>query len=210
MSTNLGPPEKTVTLYLFFPGKIYALLGSSGCGKTTLLRIILGRMSPKKGKIEVFGQKPGVGHCNIPGSGVGYMPQELALTTAFTIEETLYYYGLLHHMSKPEIDEKTDFFVEFLNLPPKDRQVAQCSGGQQRRVSIATTLLHDPPLLILDEPTVGVDPLLRCKIWQYLEYLCMTKSELCSMSCSMVTKPFLPHRHVCYDHHSLHRRIAQR
>jgi len=105
------------------------------------------------------------------------MPQELAMFPSFTIGETLQYYGQLHGMSDQQIREKTDFMIELLNLPPNDRKVSDCSGGQQRRASIAVTLFHDPPLLILDEPTVGVDPLLRCKIWQYLEYLCQTKSK---------------------------------
>lgn len=153
-------------------GKIFALLGSSGGGKTTLLRIILGQLRPRKGEVRVFGAEPGGVHSNIPGSGVGYMPQNLALFPTFTIAETFYYFGMLHHMSKLDIRQKTEFFVNFLNLPPADRMISQCSGGQQRRASLATTLLHTPPLLILDEPTVGVDPLLRCKIWQYLEYLC--------------------------------------
>lgn len=154
-------------------GKIYALLGSSGCGKTTLLRLILGRLKPKRGDIKVFGAKPGGIRSNIPGPGVGYMPQELALWPTFTIEETFYYYGMLHEMTKMDIRAKTRFLIELLNLPPKDRKIEQCSGGQQRRASIATTMFHSPPLLILDEPTVGVDPLLRQKIWQYLEYLCL-------------------------------------
>lgn len=77
------------------------------------------------------------------------MPQELSLFPNFTIEESLYYYGLLHHMSKEEINRKTNFLVELLNLPPKERQIGMCSGGQQRRASLAVTLFHDPPLLIL-------------------------------------------------------------
>lgn len=97
--------------------------------------------------------------------------------TSFTIEETLYYYGTLHNMTKEEIREKTDFYISLLNLPPKSRRISQCSGGQQRRVSVATTLFHAPPLLILDEPTVGVDPLLRCKIWEYLQYLCVNNGQ---------------------------------
>jgi ABC-type multidrug transport system ATPase subunit len=120
----------------------------------------------------VFGSTPGSAGSNIPGSGVGYMPQELALFGNFTIEETLYYFGMLHHMSRKAVSEKLDFFIALLNLPPKDRKVEQCSGGQQRRVSLATALFHNPPFLILDEPTVGLDPLLRCKIWEYLEQLC--------------------------------------
>ncbi len=62
---------------------------------------------------------------------------------------------MLLHMDKHEVRRKTDFMIELLNLPPKERQISMCSGGQQRRASIAVTLFHDPPLLILDEPTVN-------------------------------------------------------
>ena len=134
-------------------GKIFALLGSSGCGKTTLLRLILGRIQQRKGLIQVFGRKPGSDQGKIPV--YGYMPQELALFPNFTIKETLQYYGMLLHMDKHEVRRKTDFMIELLNLPPKERQISMCSGGQQRRASIAVTLFHDPPLLILDEPTVN-------------------------------------------------------
>ena len=113
-------------------------------------------MAPRKGLIRVFGAAPGSVHSNIPGSGVGYMPQELAMFPNFTIEESLYYYGMLHHMNEREIQRKTDFLVELLNLPSKHRQIGMISGGQQRRASIAATLFHTPPVLILDEPTVGV------------------------------------------------------
>ncbi|UXI22939.1 coenzyme Q-binding protein COQ10-like protein [Sarcoptes scabiei] len=152
--------------------KIFALLGASGCGKTTLLKLILGRLEPKTGSVSVFGSRPGSKNSDIPGSGVGFMPQELALFSTFTFEETLYYFGLLHRIPKDEIAKRTDFLIELLNLPPKTKRIEHCSGGQQRRASIALTLFHSPPLLILDEPTVGVDPLLRLKIWQYLEFLC--------------------------------------
>lgn len=141
-------------------GSIYALLGSSGCGKTSLLKCILGRLTPESGKIQVFGRKPSY--------GAGYMPQELALFGEFSIEETLTYFGRLYKMTPLMIEERMDFLIELLSLPKKTRIIYELSGGQQRRVSMAVALLHKPPLAILDEPTVGLDPLLRNKIWDYL------------------------------------------
>lgn len=78
------------------------------------------------------------------------------------------YFGWIADMSTDKIEERLDFLVKLLMLPDADRQVKVLSGGQQRRVSLAATLLHEPELLILDEPTVGVDPLLRQNIWNHL------------------------------------------
>ncbi|CAG2106321.1 unnamed protein product, partial [Medioppia subpectinata] len=153
-------------------GKIFALLGPNGCGKTTLLRIVLGRLKYKHGYIRVFGEEPGSDRSDIPGPGVGYMPQEIALFNEFTIQESLTYYGMIYHMEKDEIRERIDDLLDLLNLPEEGRPVSQLSGGQQRLTSIAVTMIHRPKLLILDEPTVGVDSLLRCRIWQYLEKMC--------------------------------------
>ncbi|CAG2164241.1 unnamed protein product [Oppiella nova] len=94
------------------------------------------------------------------------MPQELALFDEFTIEEILIYYGIIYHMNRQEIDKRIANLREILNLPEKSRIISRLSGGQQRRVSIAITMIHRPRLIILDEPTVGVDSLLRHKIWQ--------------------------------------------
>lgn len=149
-------------------GKIYGLLGPSGCGKTTLLRCIVGRLKPRQGSVHVFGHKPGQPGSYIPGPGVGYMPQELTLYPEFSIIETLTYFGRLFRIRRDVLKERTAFLVRFLGLPEKTRLVKNLSGGQKRRVSLAAALIHRPPLLILDEPTVGVDPLLRQSIWHYL------------------------------------------
>ncbi|XP_042142911.1 ABC transporter G family member 23-like [Ixodes scapularis] len=149
-------------------GVIYALLGSSGCGKTTLLRVILGRKPFQKGHIRVFGLLPGTPGSKIPGSNVGYMPQELALYDSFSIQETLVFFSRLYNLPKTQIEERIDFLLEFLELPERTRLVHYLSWGQKRRVSLAAALVHSPPLLILDEPTVGIDPVLRKSIWEHL------------------------------------------
>ncbi|CAG2164461.1 unnamed protein product, partial [Oppiella nova] len=153
-------------------GGIYGLLGSSGCGKTTLLKCALGRLEPTRGSICLFGKTPGSPDSKVPGPGVGYMPQELALYEEFTIEEILKYFGRLFGIQSKVVDSRIEFLVDLLQLPDKNRMITKLSGGQKRRVSIATALLHNPPLLILDEPTVGLDLILREAIWKHLEFLC--------------------------------------
>lgn len=149
-------------------GKIYGLLGASGCGKTTLLSCIVGRKRLNAGEIWVLGGKPGSSGSGVPGPRIGYMPQEIALYGEFTIEETFIYFGWISGLQTWEVKEKLDFLIKFLMLPTPQRYVKNLSGGQQRRVSFAAALLHDPELLILDEPTVGVDPVLRQSIWDHL------------------------------------------
>jgi ABC-type multidrug transport system ATPase subunit len=145
-------------------------MGASGCGKTTLINSLVGIDSLDSGDIEVFGESPGKNK-----SRIGFMPQETALISEFTIRETIWFYGTIFGLSASMIDEKINFLRELLELPEEDKFIRDCSGGQQRRVSFAVTLIHEPELLILDEPTVGVDPLLRAKIWDYLVELTVEK-----------------------------------
>lgn len=149
-------------------GSIYGLLGASGCGKTTLLSCIVGRRRLNSGEIWVLGGRPGSPGSGVPGPRIGYMPQEIALFGEFSIRETLIYFGWIANMPTNEVEERIDFLIQLLQLPNPTRQVKNLSGGQQRRTSLAAALIHDPELLILDEPTVGVDPVLRQSIWDHL------------------------------------------
>ncbi|KAG5324788.1 ABCGN protein, partial [Acromyrmex heyeri] len=160
-------------------GSIYGLLGSSGCGKTTLLSCIVGVRYVDSGEIWVLGGNPGSKGSGIPGSRVGYMPQEVSLVGEFSVSGAFYYFGRINGLDDEEIEMRQKFFSKLLQLPPADRLVKNMSGGQQRRVSLAVALIHKPELLILDEPTVGLDPILReirkCldvlflrRIWDYM------------------------------------------
>ncbi|PSN57701.1 hypothetical protein C0J52_00297 [Blattella germanica] len=155
-------------------GVIYGLLGASGCGKTTLLSCIVGRKRLDSGEIWVLGGKPGTKGSGVPGPRVGYMPQETALNELFSIRETFLYFGWLCGMKKKDILDKLNFYLNILDLPISNRLVKNLSAGQQRRVSLAVTMVQDPDLLILDEPTVGVDPVIREKIWIHLTNMAKT------------------------------------
>ncbi|XP_024085726.1 uncharacterized protein LOC106666528 isoform X4 [Cimex lectularius] len=139
-------------------GSIYGLLGPSGCGKTTLLSCIMGMRQLDSGTITLSLKHK---------VQVGFMPQDISLNTEFTIDEVFHFYGRIYEMSIQRIEQRGAELAKFLELPQTDRMIGNCSGGQQRRVSMAVTLLHDPQLLILDEPTVGVDPLLSNSIWEH-------------------------------------------
>lgn len=146
---NLSVPEN----------KIYALLGPSGCGKTTLLHCILGRCTLDAGRVTLK-------HRTV--AEVGFMPQGVALHKELTIRELFLYYGMLFNLDDVTIREKSRYLLKFLELPNDQRIVGSLSGGQQRRMSFALAILHDPKLLILDEPTVGLDPMLCESIWNKL------------------------------------------
>jgi len=149
-------------------GTVYALLGPSGCGKTTLLSCILGRKYLQSGTITVYGGRPGDRTLGLPGHLVGYMPQDICLYQEFTIKETFQYFGRLQKMGSDSLEKRKLLLLEMLDLPEEGRRVSKLSGGQKRRLSFAVALLHNPRLLILDEPTVGVDPLVRARVWSHL------------------------------------------
>ncbi|XP_034471619.1 ABC transporter G family member 20 [Drosophila innubila] len=149
-------------------GSIYGLLGASGCGKTTLLSCIVGQRRLNGGEVSVLGVKPGEPGSGVPGSRVGFMPQEIALVEEMTVKETIFYFGRIYGLTDEKIREKFKLLKELLQLPPARQMIKECSGGQQRRLSFACAMIHDPELLILDEPTVGLDPMLREKIWDFL------------------------------------------
>ncbi|XP_054167797.1 ABC transporter G family member 20-like [Oppia nitens] len=147
--------------------KIYGLLGPSGAGKTTLLRLILGRVGLQSGSISVLGSP-----CGQNNRLIGYMPQDCALCLQLSVRQTLKYFANLYHMSDNLFMERLKELDNKIGVPDIDKSIDQLSGGQQRQLSLILALIHKPKLLILDEPTVGTDPELGYKIWQYLQDGC--------------------------------------
>lgn len=150
-------------------GQVYGLLGPSGCGKTTLVKIIAGILEASSGTALVLGQK-------MPQlklmQKIGYMSQSDALYMTLSAEENLQFFGTIYGMGRAELKARITEVMELVNLTQDLKKTVQAySGGMKRRLSLALALLHSPPVLLLDEPTVGIDPLLRKDIWDELHRL---------------------------------------
>lgn len=141
------------------PGTVYGLVGPSGSGKTTLMRAMLGLKRVTTGAITVLGQPAGT-----PGlrKRIGYMPQNAAIYPDLTGRENLEFFGAIYGVPRGRVDEILAL-VELGDIA--GRTVATYSGGQRQRVALAAALLPRPHLLILDEPTIGLDPRLRYRLW---------------------------------------------
>ncbi|MGG3574543.1 ABC transporter ATP-binding protein [Bacillus gobiensis] len=150
-------------------GEIFGLLGPSGSGKTTLIKMIIGMEKPNEGEIHVLDTVMP----NLPVlNQIGYMGQADALYEDLTAKENLSFFATLYGLKKHERKIKIDQVLNLVDLQDhKDKKTGQFSGGMKRRLSLAIALLHNPVLLALDEPTVGIDPLLRKSIWNELEQL---------------------------------------
>ena len=146
----------------------YSLIGSSGCGKTTLLTCILGMNQLDGGTIKILGHEVSFEKSSKFPHLIGYMPQQTSLVPELTIKETLSYFGNIHQMDQALLKQRSTFICDLLELTDVNKRVGHLSGGEQRRVSFAAALIHDPKVVILDEPTVGLDSILREKIWTFL------------------------------------------
>jgi len=147
-------------------GSVYGLLGPNGAGKTTLLRIVMGLIAPTRGTVRLLGHlEPGDSAAR---QLLGYMPQQLALYQGLSARENLYFFGRLYGLKDEVIRERAAQLLDLVDLEPHaDHIVAELSGGLARRAMLASALIHEPRLLILDEPTAGVDPALRVRFWKW-------------------------------------------
>ena len=145
-------------------GEVYGLLGPNGAGKTTVIRVLVGLARPTSGDVRVMGRP--VGDREL-APRIGYMPQELALYEALTVEENLDLFGGLFGMRDEELEARKVEVLRFVALEERREDLVNTlSGGMRHRVSLAISLLHEPDILFLDEPTVGVDPELRASFWE--------------------------------------------
>ncbi|HET7574101.1 MAG TPA: ABC transporter ATP-binding protein [Solirubrobacterales bacterium] len=151
------------------PGELFGLLGPNGAGKSTLIHCTTGLAQPTGGEIRVFGHDA-TGDYGAARQAVGLAPQEPNLDWFLTVEETLDYHAGYFGMPRRERRERTAELLETFSLTEKrDERTRTLSGGMKRRVVLARAMMHRPRLLILDEPTAGVDVELRLELWHYVQ-----------------------------------------
>lgn len=149
-------------------GEIFALVGPNGAGKTTAIKMILGILPPTEGSIEVLGWEIPKQQKKIKAS-IGYLAQQRALYENLTSKENIEFFAAIKKLHKSEIVDKTRELLEVLDLLEYENVRARnLSGGTQQRVALACACVNSPKLLVLDEATVGLDPILRKDVWDYL------------------------------------------
>jgi ABC-2 type transport system ATP-binding protein len=150
-------------------GEFFGLLGPNGAGKSTLIHCTTGLAQPTAGSIRVFGHDA-IDHYEEARQAVGLAPQDLNVDFFLTCEETLDYHGGYFGMPRRERKERARELLDAFSLTEKkDERTRTLSGGMKRRLVLARALMHRPRLLILDEPTAGVDVELRLELWQYVQ-----------------------------------------
>lgn len=150
-------------------GETFGLIGPNGSGKTTLIRLLLGLSQTTTGTIHVLGKQ--MPSQQVAG-WIGYMTQASALYGELTIRENLAFFGRIYGLSGKHLQDRITAVLNLVELADRQRSPVQTlSGGMRQRVSLATALIHEPRLIFLDEPTVGIDPELRHAFWDYFARL---------------------------------------
>ncbi|WP_442753823.1 ribosome-associated ATPase/putative transporter RbbA [Methylocystis sp. JAN1] len=149
-------------------GEIFGFLGSNGCGKSTTMKMLTGLLPPTEGSATLFGQSVEAGSIEVRNN-IGYMTQAFSLYGELTVRQNLVLDARLYHIEPKKAQERIDQLVEKFGLGPyMDALAGDLPMGLRQRLSLAVAVLHDPPLLILDEPTSGVDPVARDSFWELL------------------------------------------
>jgi ABC-2 type transport system ATP-binding protein len=147
-------------------GEMFGVIGPDGAGKTTFLRLVCGLVAPDAGRIELFGADPRRSR-QVATSSIGYVSQQFSLYGDLSIDENIEFFARLHGVS--DFRARRDRLLGLTGLEPfRGRLADRLSGGMKQKLALACTLVHEPPLLVLDEPTTGVDPVSRREFWKLL------------------------------------------
>ena len=165
-----GAALKDVSFELCMAERV-AVVGPNGAGKSTLFKVIAGVLNPTGGSVDVFGHDPKYHELEIKYLS-GVVPQENNLDVELNVRRNLLIYSKFYGIKRAEADKRIDTLLDFMELSDKKRaKIKELSGGMKRRLIIARALLNDPSLLILDEPTTGLDPQVRHLIWNKIRQL---------------------------------------
>jgi ABC-2 type transport system ATP-binding protein len=181
-------------------GELVGLLGPNGAGKTTTVAMIAGLITPNRGEITVDGRRLG-GDTNPGKRRIGLVPQDLALYDELSARANLEFFGALYNLSGSTLNDAIRSTLTLVGLAERERDLVRTfSGGMKRRLNLAAGLLHDPDILLLDEPTVGVDPQSRNAIFDNLETLRARGKALLYTTHYMEEAERLADRIVIIDH----------
>jgi len=174
-----------------FNGELFGLVGPDGAGKTTLLRILAGLLTITEGEVTV-NDIDLVKEAETLKSKIGYMAQEFSLYEKLSVLENLKFFGEMYDVTPSEQAERIPGLLDFAKLTEfKNRRAAHLSGGMKKKLALACTLLHRPPLLLLDEPTTGVDPISRREFWKILTDLHLQGTTI------LVSTPYMDEADRC-------------
>ncbi|MGQ9517951.1 MAG: ABC transporter ATP-binding protein [Anaerolineae bacterium] len=172
-------------------GEIFGLLGPDSAGKTTTLRLLCGLMRPSEGEARVAGFDT-VHQAEALKRQIGYIPQQFSLYGDLTVMENLLFFADIFDVREPERSQRIDRLLGFAGLTEfVGRRAAHLSGGMKQKLALACALLHQPPILLLDEPTTGVDPVSRREFWQILTELHLAGVTL------VITTPYMDEAERC-------------
>jgi ABC-2 type transport system ATP-binding protein len=147
-------------------GEMFGVIGPDGAGKTTTLRLICGLIAPDEGRVLVNGRDPFRAHRSATGA-IGYLSQRFSLYGDLSIDENIAFFARIHGVR--DFVARRTRLLEITGLVPfRDRRADRLSGGMKQKLALACTLVHEPPILVLDEPTTGVDPVSRREFWKLL------------------------------------------
>jgi len=182
------------------PGEFFGLLGPNAAGKSTLISILCGIIGHSSGTVEVFGKR--LNHrSNEFKRKIGLIPQEIALYPTLSVLENLRYFGHLHGFSGQELKHRIREYIRLFNLEEHvHKPINKCSGGIRRRVNLIAGIIHGPDLILLDEPTLGVDPQLRGLIFDTLVELNRAGATLIYTTHYMMEAETLCNRVSIIDH----------
>jgi len=171
LTKKFGDQTAVDSLNMYVPrGAIFGFIGPSGCGKTTTVRLLTGIHEPTSGEATVLGKNP-VHFSDSDRERIGYLIQQFVLYPDLTVWENLNFAASFYGVSLFR-RQRLKHLLEFVELvEDKGKLASNLSGGMKRRLSLAATLVHNPELLFLDEPTAGIDPILRRKFWDYFKDL---------------------------------------